>query len=153
MFGAAVMVLGGLLFVGSVLPTAPDADASSWGGSWGHGGHGDPGEHAELAVEWVLRWVDATPEQIEQVNAIAKDSIAEISNLKGEHEKRHEAFIAEMSKETIDREAIERLRHDGMNVADQLSVRLANALVDAAEVLTVEQRLELVELAERFHRR
>ncbi len=154
MFGGAVIILSGLLFIGSALPTTPDAaDASRWRGHWGHDRHGDPGEHAEFAVEWVLRWVDGTPEQVEQITAIAKSSIEELTGLREEHEKRHEAFIAEMSKATVDREAIERLRHDGMDVANQLSVQLANALVDAAAVLTVEQRLELVELAERFHRR
>ena len=38
-------------------------------------------------------------------------------------------------------------------VADEVSAQLMSALVDAAEVLTVEQRLELMEVAKRFHRR
>lgn len=154
LFGAAVTTLAALLFIGSALPTAPTAaEARGWRGHWGHQRHGDPGERAELAIEWVLRWVDGTPEQVEQITEIAKASIAELAGLREEHRQRHREFVTEMSKATIDREAIERLRSDGMGVADEVSVQLMNALVDAAAVLTVEQRLELLELADRFHRR
>jgi protein CpxP len=153
MFGAAVAILAGLLFFGSALPAAPTtANAGGWGGHWGHDRHGDPGEHAERAVEWVLRWVDGTPEQIDQITAIAKASIEELSELREEHRQRHQAFVAEMSKATVDGDAIERLRSDGMGVADTASVHLMSAMVEAAEVLTLEQRLELIELAERFGR-
>jgi protein CpxP len=156
-FGAAAAILAGLLFIGSALATAPkSANAAGWGRHWGHdrGGHDrDPGEHAELAVEWVLRWVDGTPEQVEQITAIAKASIDELSGLKEEHHQRHQDFVSEMSKTTVDGEAIERLRSDGMGVADTASVHLVKALIEAASILTLEQRLELIELAERFHRR
>lgn len=153
MFGAAVAILAGLLFFGSALPTAPTtAYAAGWRGHWGHDRHGDPGEHAERAVEWVLRWVDGTPEQIDQITAIALASIEELSALREEHHQRRQAFVTEMSKTTVDGDAIEKLRSDGMDVADAASVHLVKALVEAAEVLTLEQRLELIELAERFHR-
>ncbi len=153
MFGAAVSMLAGLLIVGSAPPTAPTAAyAGGWRGHWGHDRHGDPAEHAQLAVEWVLRGVDGTPEQIEQITAIAKASIDELSGLREEQRQQHQAFATEMSKATVDSDATERLRSAGMDALDTASVHLMKALIEAAGVLTLEQRLELIELAQRFHR-
>ena len=49
--------------------------------------------------------------------------------------------------------AIETLRAESMKMADQASLQLVSALSEAAQVLTVEQRLELIEFADRFHPR
>ena len=64
-----------------------------------------------------------------------------------------EAWRAELSKPTIDRVALEQLRTEGIELADTASTRLVEALADAAEVLTPEQRAELMEMADRFHER
>jgi Spy/CpxP family protein refolding chaperone len=46
---------------------------------------------------------------------------------------------------TIDRTAIERLRTEQMGLAESASKRIAQALADAAEVLTPEQRRKVSE--------
>ena len=161
MIAVPIAVLGGALFLGSALPSASTIASAGMGGfhgkghfgrgHWGHGG--DPGEHAELAVEWMLRWVDGTPEQQQQLTEIVNGSIEDLHGLHERHGEHRDALIAEMSKPQIDRAAIEALRQDGMSMADEASARLVEALADAAEVLTVEQRVELIELAQRFHGR
>jgi len=153
LIGGIGIALGGALFIGSAVLTTPNpAEAGGWHGRWGHGGPGDAAEHAAMAVEFVLGWVDATPEQVAQVTAIAQASMEDLGALWEQHDQRRDAFVAEMSKATLDPDAIEQLRKDGMSTVDEVSVRLMNALVEAAGALTLEQRLELVEVAQRFHR-
>jgi Spy/CpxP family protein refolding chaperone len=52
----------------------------------------------------------------------------------------------------IDRSALEQLRSSELALAEQASNRLVNAIADAAEVLTPEQRIQLAELRQQFHR-
>jgi Spy/CpxP family protein refolding chaperone len=54
-----------------------------------------------------------------------------------------------LTRDTIDRGAIEALRADQLQLAEQASRRIAQALADAAEVLTPAQRKELASRIER----
>jgi Spy/CpxP family protein refolding chaperone len=157
MLAIPVAVLGGALFLGSALPTASTIAQAGFGGHghrghWGHGGSDDHTEHAEMAVEWVLRWVDGSDEQRDQITQIVTDSMQELGELREQHRTQRESLIAEMSKPEIDRAAIEELRRDSLAMADDASARVVSALADVADVLSVEQRRELIEVAERFHR-
>jgi periplasmic protein CpxP/Spy len=67
-------------------------------------------------------------------------------------EGRHQA-LALLSQPTIDRGALEALRANQLQMAEQASRRLTQALADAADVLTPEQRRQLAERAERWHGR
>ena len=55
-----------------------------------------------------------------------------------------------MSAPVIDRAALEQIRASQLQLAEQLSLRITQALADTAEVLTPEQRAAL---AERIQRR
>ena len=54
-----------------------------------------------------------------------------------------EALIEALTRETVDREALEALRQNKLATADRASQRLLTALADAADVLTPVQRQEL----------
>ena len=56
-----------------------------------------------------------------------------------------------LTQTTIDRAAIEALRGDQMALADQASRRVAQAIGDAASVLTPEQRRKISERMEAWH--
>ncbi len=92
-----------------------------------------------------------TPEQHEQITAIVTAALEDLGGLREQHHEQGRAFAAEMRKPTIDRAAIEELRQQGLELAEEGSRRLVEGLADAAELLTPEQRNELVELVERFH--
>ena len=160
----AGIVLGGLLgaaIVGGFLLTgSPAVAAGKLMGGMGHFGHhgGPPNpevarERAGFAIDWVLSRVDASEDQREQIKAIVGNSIEDLFPLVDQHKNSRESFVAEFSNPTIDRDALEQLRKNGLEMADQASTRLVSAVADAAEVLTPEQRNDLIELAQKFHER
>jgi len=154
--------LGAAALVAVVMAAAvlPNATALAHGG-FGRGGHGHDGRwgegdraaHAEMAAEWIIRWVDGTPEQQEQVAAIVAATAEELEGIRERHRAQHEAFTAEMTRPEIDRAALDSLRRESVGMLDEASQLLAAGLADAAEVLSPEQRVELMELAQKFHHR
>jgi Spy/CpxP family protein refolding chaperone len=140
--------------------------AGTGAGAWAHGGSGrgpmgggfmggpmGPGmtdERIERMVGHFAVDVNATPEQKAKLAEIARAAAKELQPL------REKAFDARkraaelLSAPTIDRGAIERLRAEQIQAADALTKRMTQALADAAEVLTPEQR-KLA--AERFQNR
>jgi protein CpxP len=160
--GAGLIVAGGLalLLIAGALSTS--SLASAGGHWWGRGGHGHFGprghdperarEHAELAAEWVTRWVDASEDQQERVAAIVVGAYDALEPFADEHRRHREALVEELTKPVIDRDAIRELRVSELALIENASERLVEALADVAEVLTPEQRLELLAFAERVHR-
>lgn len=134
---------------------------AGFGGHHGHGGFSqrllaDPEaakERVALATEWVLRTVDGTDEQRQQARRISDRLVDELRPLAERHRDHHAAAVRELSKPSLDREEIERLRQDGLKLADEASKTVVAALADFSEVLKPEQRAELVEWMRRFHER
>ncbi len=150
-----------LLVGGSIVSVPLAATAGAWFGRLGHGcghgrhGHGDPEamrEHAAFVAGWVLRRVDGTDAQQEQVKATLETLIDEVVPLADQHRAHREAMLTELTRPSIDREAIHELRRAELELAEVASTKLADALADVAQVLTPEQRLELAELARHHHR-
>jgi Spy/CpxP family protein refolding chaperone len=84
--------------------------------------------------------LDATADQQVKIANIAKAAVADLRPL---HEKAHAAraqAVALLTAPTIDRSAIERLRAEKIGLAETASKRIAQALADAADVLSPEQR-------------
>jgi periplasmic protein CpxP/Spy len=89
--------------------------------------------------------LDATPDQQVKVANIAKAAAADLRPL---HEKalatRAQA-VTLLTAPTIDRSAIERLRAEQIGLAETASKRIAQALADAADVLSPEQRRKVAD--------
>ena len=120
----------------------------------GRGGPADPAraeEHLERFLKHLYVDVDATPEQQQKIDPIAKQAAKDLRPLREkEHAARRET-MKRLTADTIDRGAIERLRAEQTAAHDAASKRFTKALTDVAEVLTPEQRRKL---AARFaHRR
>jgi Spy/CpxP family protein refolding chaperone len=154
----AAGLLAALVAGGAILSVPLVSAASGWwarSGHWGHHGEFDPErarERAEFAAGWVLRLVDASEEQEQRVSAILGESVDDLVPLSERHRQNRAALMAELARPRIDRGAIEEIRAAELELADVASRKLVETFADIAEVLTPEQRAELIELAERFHR-
>jgi len=117
----------------------------------GHHGHDFDADDIRFVVEWTLREVDASEEQVARVTAIATAAAEDLRALHDAHRARREPFAQALV--AADRAALERLRSEELAAAEQASQRIVVALADAAEVLTPEQRQRLAEAHAAHHRR
>jgi Spy/CpxP family protein refolding chaperone len=115
------------------------------GGPFGPGGF-DPAraeERADRMVRHISVEVDATADQQEKLRGIVKNAVKDMLPM------REKMFTARQQArdlllgQSVDRAAIEKLRAEQVGTADALSKRFTQALADAAEVLTPEQRRKL----------
>lgn len=150
-----IVALGALVLI--VLGGASMVAASHFGGPMlRHRGPMDPEtakEHIEFVSGFVLSKVDASDEQQAEIKDLLEATVDDLAFVAAEHRAGREAFHGLLMQETVDRAMLEETRLVQMALADQASRRIVETLADVAEVLTVEQRGELVELAERHHGR
>ncbi len=141
-----------LAVLGAAVVAVPQAMA--FRGLGGHGFAHDPDqarERAAVAVEWAFRAVDATEEQRRDGKVVVERVVDQLIPLGERHRVHREAVVQELVKSQIDRVALDRLREDGIAMADEASRIAVGGVADLAEVLSPEQRAELVELLHRFH--
>ncbi|HEV2897414.1 MAG TPA: Spy/CpxP family protein refolding chaperone [Pseudaminobacter sp.] len=121
------------------------------------GGHGGPDMHVQPNFrhgigfgghhfECMLEQIAATPEQEEKLEAIIDKFLDDVSPImRGVRDARDDVAKL-LGAATIDREAVEKLRAWHIAAVDEVPRKLTTALLDAAEVLTPEQRAKLLEL-------
>lgn len=124
-----------------------------FGGRWGHHGMRPEAmhEHLQVGVKWALRDVDATADQQARVSSILDAAMSDLHRLKDQHAANRDEFRAQLAGDTVDRDALERIRKAELALAEEASRRLVQAVADAAEVLTPEQRKALAERHARRH--
>lgn len=131
---AAVAALGGSAF------------AAGAGHEGGHAhGHGkwqfDPAKadkHISMMVAHVLE--NGTPEQKARLAEIAKSAFRDVQPLQQQMGEGHAQISKMLLVPTIDRASLEAVRSRQADAMDQLSRRVLQAAMDAADILTVEQR-------------
>jgi periplasmic protein CpxP/Spy len=146
-------VLGALL--GAAVTIGVGAYSHGGPSGWGHAGYDTTAataiERAEFATDFVLSRVSADDSQRQKAKAIVRDAINELFPLKLEHQASRQAFIDALAQPSVNRAALEQIRQSEMQRANTASTRLVQAIADIADVLTPEQRTQLIELATRFH--
>ncbi len=132
--------------------------AAAVSGCWGHRGFGHHGHRHEFSPErlrhhvtWMLRRADASDDQTDRIVAILEETHNAIQTQRDQHRGQHEAWLAALTGDRVDRDALEELRANGMTSLEQVSREITGALAEVAEVLTAEQRRELAEELENFH--
>jgi Spy/CpxP family protein refolding chaperone len=119
-----------------------------WGPHGFGGGHGfmgrlDPAqaeERADRAVRHLAIEIDASAAQQEKLRAIARAAVKDLIPMREKAQTARERARTLLTQPTVDRAAIESFRTEQIALADAASKRIAQALADAAEVLTPEQR-------------
>jgi periplasmic protein CpxP/Spy len=112
------------------------ASPAAFRGGMGFGGHG---------MGRILDRIDATDEQEDKIEAIMDKVHDDVRPIMRSFRDTREDLAELLGAATIDREALEKLRAERVAAIDQASRTVATALADAAEVLTPEQRKELLE--------
>lgn len=134
------------------------AAAQSQGG-FGH--HGFGGRHfggfdptrmearIDFGADIILGRAGANPEQRQKVTAILKSLAREAPEFRRQNLAAREQMVNLLKADRIDRAAIEKLRAERIKALDDASRKVTDALAQAGEILTAEQRRELVSLAEK----
>lgn len=110
-----------------------------------HGGH-----FAGRGLGRVLDSIDATAEQEERIWTIIDDARAELRPMMRDFRDARESLVEILAASSVDRDAAETLRAERIAAIDEASKKMTAAALEAAEVLTPEQRATL---AERFQER
>lgn len=157
----------GGLALGGLLGTLAASSFSLWaqegpdggpGRGWcGHHRHGamtpeQRAQRADAMTDHLLGRLDATPEQKTRIKAIVQDALKDLEQVRESHQKNRQAFMDALKQPSVDRQALQQIRRAELGNAEAASDRLVNAIADAADVLTPEQRAKLADMAERFRR-
>ena len=131
--------------------------ACAQGTGWGRRAHDDPSAMAhrmEERIERLVKYVGGTPQQKDRLIAIASAAMNELRPLREQLRGARRRGMELLAAPVIDRPALEQLRAAQIQTADAASRRMVQAMADAAEVLTPEQRAKAGErIRERFGRR
>lgn len=108
-------------------------------------------EHLDRMLKHLYVEIDATEEQKQRLAPIVKQAAKDLLPLREKMQAARKQAIELLTRDTIDRGAIEALRAEQLQLAEQASRRIAQSLADAAEVLTPLQRKELAARIEKHH--
>lgn len=127
-------------------------------GGWHRGGvmgaQLDPAtldEHLDRMLKHLYVEVGATDAQKQQLGPIVKAAARDLLPMRDQMRDARRQAVALLSQPSIDRAALEALRADQLQQAEQASRRFTRALADVADVLTPEQRKQLAERMSRWH--
>lgn len=150
----ARLLLSSLLVGGAALSAlAVHAQPMPPGGPGGHRGAmmggGEHGRHGGgMDMQWSGRMLDAvkaTPEQRAQIQQIMEGARTDLQAQREAGQALRGQLMQAMAQPNIDANAVEQVRQKMLAQHDQVSKRRMQAMVDAARVLTPEQRKQLAE--------
>ncbi len=144
--------LAAVALAGLGLASAKGGDFAA--GQFGMGGKHEMGGEAmhasmrgkhfgERRLEYMLEEIDATPEQATRLKEIFSTARDEVGPIVSEFRETRGQIAELLGAPTIDRAAAEKLRAERVAAVDTASRKMTAAILDAAEVLTPEQRAQL----------
>ena len=113
------------------------------------GGAFDPAaieSRADRMVRHLAVEIDATAEQQEKLRTIARGAVKDLVPMRAKAQAARERAEALLVQPNLNRSDIEAFRTEQMALADAFTKRVAQALGDASEVVTPEQRKKFDEL-------
>ena len=125
-------------------------------GPFGFGPAASPEQRKEMMerrLDRALGLVKATDSQRTAVKAIFARTFAELAPIHQEKRRLHDDFVAAFAADPVDRAAVEKLRTQTTALVDRGSQVLSKALLDAAGVLTPDQRKTLIDRLHELHGR
>jgi Spy/CpxP family protein refolding chaperone len=149
----ATLIAATTLITGAAVSKAfsgPYGFGAGWHGARGHWGGGplDPAQiedRADRMVRHLSIELDANSEQQEKLRGIVRAMVKDVLPARERARAARQQVRELLTATIIDRNAIEKLRADQIALADSVSQRISQALGDAAEVLSPEQRRKLAD--------
>jgi protein CpxP len=127
------------------------------GGGWGHAGFmGRPlgpaqiDERIDRMTKHLAIELDAAPEQQTRLAGVVKTAVHDLLPLREKAQAARGEAVALLTAPNVDRDAIERLRAQQLGLAETASKRIAQALADASDALTPEQRRKIADWVTSF---
>jgi protein CpxP len=141
---AAIVLVAGL--TGAAATKAFSSGPGGWGPGFFHHGpmsQAQIEERADKMVRHLAVEVDATNEQQDKLRGIMRAAVKDV--VPAAEKARNARLQARdiLAAPTINRADLEKLRAEQVGAADAVSKRVVQAIADAAEVLTPEQRKKL----------
>ena len=143
-----------LLGAGIFAVRAHAADDGFGFGPPAFGGGVTPEQHKafmERRLGKMLDMLKATDSQRTAIQAIAERMFAEMQPIHQQHKQLHDAIVTAFTADSVDRASVEKLRVQVTALVDQGSQVFSKALLDAAQVLTPEQRKTLAKFVQEHH--
>ena len=109
-------------------------------------------EHLDRMLKHLYVEIDATDVQKQRLEPIVKQAAKDLLPLRDKARAARKRAVELLTADTIDRGAIETLRAEQIQLAEQASRRLTQAFADVAEVLSPAQRRQIAERMERHGR-
>ncbi len=153
---ATLLALGGVS--GGLVAGAMTAQAQGdMRGMFRHGhGHYTVERARDRAADtaaWVVGAVDANDEQKTAIRGIMTRTVDAVFPLVEQHRGNRQELIEMLARPQLDNEALEALRQSELRLIDEASQQLTGALTKVSQVLTPEQRQELLAMAARMRGR
>jgi len=89
--------------------------------------------------------VDASDQQEDQIRAIARNYTPRLESLKAEHLNNRDAIARLLSQQQVDRQPMGQIRQNELATLDAASSELLQMIADISDVLSYEQRQQLVD--------
>jgi periplasmic protein CpxP/Spy len=143
---AAIATLIGGIAAGIGFKAFAQGGGCGWHRSGFAAGPLDPAavdEHLDRMLKHLYVEIDATDEQKQRLEPIVKQAVKDLLPLREKARAARAQAVALLTADTIDRGAIEALRAEHLQLAEQASKRLTQALADVADVLSPAQRKDL----------
>jgi periplasmic protein CpxP/Spy len=150
-----IALLAVALLAGLIGNTLPRAFAQGYG--WQHFGMRGGGmfgasltpaqidDRIDRMTKHMAIELDATSDQQAKLASIAKAAAGDLRALREKAQAARAQAVTLLTAPTVDRTAIERLRAEQIGLAETASKRIAQALADAAEVLSPQQRRQVAD--------
>ena len=146
------LIVGGVLLAGAAISVGAYAAGDAAKG-FGFMHHGPRIERIQNFVRMALDSVGATSDQEAKIHDIVAKSFGDLAPKPEEHDAFRKQVLELLKAPTIDKAAIEKLRAQHIAEMDAKSKTLVEAVEQAADVLTPDQRAKLADKAEEFGHR
>jgi Spy/CpxP family protein refolding chaperone len=106
-------------------------------------------DRADRMVRHLAIEIDASAEQQERLRAVVKAAVRDLFPMREQAQAARTQARELLTQPAVNRAEIERFRTEQIALADTASRRVAQALAEIAEILTLEQRLKINDHLER----